>query len=359
MMVSWTEFAMPEPLLASRLLEWQRIIWILLPLAVGMIALWLLLPQARPARVLISALIAGVAALIVGSLVLLRPTGPTVPWLFDALFWIFSVIAVGAATAMIVQRNPVYSTLWFALVVLSTSGLFLLQSAWFLAAATIIVYAGAIVVTFLFVIMLAQQTGLAPYDCQAREPLLACVAGFVLLAALQYALHRAGPPSAPVQSFAQPRQLPTVRQTLEEARLRVQTGESPDDVGKSLYLQPKQPESFVGNILFQLAETLPPVERKQERDLCEGANARISRARLTENREMMVEGLDQLMALSRRLELRLGGTPLSGIKQPHVASLGQSLYGDYLWAVEIAGTLLLVATVGAVIIALRRKEETA
>lgn len=358
-MATWTETTMPGPVFASWLIELQWIVWILLPLAVGMIALWLLLPQARPPRVLISALIAGIAALIVGSLVLLRPAGPTVPWLFDALFWIFSVMAVGAGTAMIMQRNPVYSALWFALVVLSTSGLFLLQSAWFLAAATVIVYAGAIVVTFLFVIMLAQQTGLAPYDRQAREPLLACVAGFVLLAALQYALHKAGAPSAPFQEFAQPRQLPTVRQTLEQARSRVLAGESPDDVGKTLYLRAEQAESFVGNILFQLAETLPPAERKQERDVCEGANARISRARLTENREMMIEGLDQLVALSRRLELRLGGTPLSGIKQPHVASLGQSLYGDYLWAVEIAGTLLLVATVGAVIIALRRKEETA
>jgi NADH-quinone oxidoreductase subunit J len=359
MMVTWTEIAMPDALLASWLFELQRIVWILLPLAVGMIALWLLLPQARPARVLISALIAGSAALIVGSLVLLRPTGPTVPWLFDALFWIFSVMAVGAGTAMIVQRNPVYSALRFALVVLSTSGLFLLQSAWFLAAATIIVYAGAIVVTFLFVIMLAQQTGLAPYDRQAREPLLACVAGFVLLAALQYALHSSGVESRLVQDLAQPRQLPAVRQTLEQARSRVQAGESPDDVGKTLYLRAEQPESLVGNILFQLAETLPPAERKQERDVCESANARISRARLTENAGMMIEALDELTALSRRLELRLSGGPLSRIKQPHVASLGQSLYGDYLWAVEIAGTLLLVATVGAVVIALRRKEETA
>ena len=82
---------------------------------------------------------------------------------------------------MITNRNPVYAALWFALVTLSTCGLFLLQSAPFLAAATIIVYAGAIVVTFLFVIMLAQQSGATVYDQRSRQPLLATVAAFVLL----------------------------------------------------------------------------------------------------------------------------------------------------------------------------------
>ncbi len=53
-------------------------------------------------------------------------------------------------------------------------------------AATIIIYAGAIVVTFLFVLMLAQQTGLDDADMRSREPLLASLTGFVLLGALLY-----------------------------------------------------------------------------------------------------------------------------------------------------------------------------
>src|SRR5262249_3428750 len=79
----------------------------------------------------------------------------------------------------------------FALVVLSTCGLFLLQAAPFLMAATIIVYAGAIIVTFLFVIMLAHQSGLSDADVRSREPLLACLAGFVLLGAVLYVLDTA------------------------------------------------------------------------------------------------------------------------------------------------------------------------
>src|SRR5206468_2720771 len=88
----------------------------------------------------------------------------------------------------ITQRNPARAAFSFALVVLSTCGLFLLQAAPFLMAATIIIYAGAIIVTFLFVIMLAQQTGRTDADDRSREPALACVAGFVLLAALLYLL---------------------------------------------------------------------------------------------------------------------------------------------------------------------------
>ena len=84
-------------------------------------------------------------------------TGPLAE---SILFWIFSVAALLCAVLMITSRKPVYAALWFALVTFSTCGLFLLQSAPFLAAATIIVYAGAIIVTFLFVMMLA-----AGYTC--------------------------------------------------------------------------------------------------------------------------------------------------------------------------------------------------
>ena len=91
---------------------------------------------------------------------------------------------------MITQKNPVHAALSFALVVLSTCGLFLLQAAPFLMAATIIVYAGAIVVTFLFVIMLAQQEGPSDADQRTREPFLASLAGGVLLAALVCVLHK-------------------------------------------------------------------------------------------------------------------------------------------------------------------------
>ena len=64
----------------------------------------------------------------------------------------------------------------------------MLAGASFLAAGTIIVYAGAIIVTFLFVIMLAQMEGKAPYDRAARAPGPATFACFLLLWCLIYAL---------------------------------------------------------------------------------------------------------------------------------------------------------------------------
>jgi NADH-quinone oxidoreductase subunit J len=70
------------------------------------------------------------------------------------LFWLLAVIALVASVSMIIQRNPVYSALFLITTLLSLAGLFLLLSAQFLAVIQIIVYAGAIMVLFLFVIML-------------------------------------------------------------------------------------------------------------------------------------------------------------------------------------------------------------
>lgn len=104
-------------------------------------------------------------------------------------FHILAMISLASAVMMITSRNPVYSALWFAMVLLANSGLYMMQRADFLSAATIIIYAGAIVVTFLFVIMLAQPTGTARYDRISREPLLSTATGLVLAAVLVGTLH--------------------------------------------------------------------------------------------------------------------------------------------------------------------------
>jgi NADH-quinone oxidoreductase subunit J len=106
-------------------------------------------------------------------------------------FHFLAFVSFGSAIMMITSRNPVYSALWFAMVLLGNSGLFLIQKAEFLSAATIIVYAGAIVVTFLFVIMLAQPAGTASYDRHSREPLLVASTGLVLASVLVGTLHYA------------------------------------------------------------------------------------------------------------------------------------------------------------------------
>ena len=70
------------------------------------------------------------------------------------LFIVFGAFALGSALAMIVQRNSVHAALLLVLNLLSVAVLFLTLGAEFLFVSQIIVYAGAIVVLFLFVIML-------------------------------------------------------------------------------------------------------------------------------------------------------------------------------------------------------------
>src|SRR5207247_5553913 len=77
----------------------------------------------------------------------------------SVLFGLFSLGALGFGTVLVVQRNPARGAIAFAFVILSTCGLFLLLAAPFLMAVTIIIYAGAIIVTFLFVLMLSQTAG--------------------------------------------------------------------------------------------------------------------------------------------------------------------------------------------------------
>lgn len=70
------------------------------------------------------------------------------------LFWILSVMALFSALMVITSKNPMHSVIWLILVFFAISGHYLLMNAQFLAIVNIIVYAGAIMVLFLYVLML-------------------------------------------------------------------------------------------------------------------------------------------------------------------------------------------------------------
>ncbi|MEO6949411.1 MAG: NADH-quinone oxidoreductase subunit J [Ginsengibacter sp.] len=70
------------------------------------------------------------------------------------LFWFLSVLALVGAVGVISSKNPIYSVLWLIVVFFAISGHYVLMNAQFLAIVNIIVYAGAIMVLFLFVVML-------------------------------------------------------------------------------------------------------------------------------------------------------------------------------------------------------------
>ncbi|MBL8762454.1 MAG: NADH-quinone oxidoreductase subunit J [Phycisphaerae bacterium] len=153
----------------------------------GGLGIAMALPRGGKTAQIVGAVIAALA----GGLVLFGMGIKSVASLPNIYFYIFSAIGLGAALRVISHPRPVYAALYFILTVLASGGLFLLLSAEFMAMALIIVYAGAILITYLFVIMLATQAPtedrpeeLAEYDTSAREPIAATTAGFVLLAVL-------------------------------------------------------------------------------------------------------------------------------------------------------------------------------
>jgi NADH-quinone oxidoreductase subunit J len=245
---------------------------LILPLALGWIAVCGMLPRDKSG----SRALAGVLGLAALGMFAAFHLPLSHDVLRDAMFYVFGGAAVISGTLMITDRNPVYAALWFAVTTLAVCGLFLLNSAPFLAAATIIVYAGAIIVTFLFVIMLAQQAGATTYDQHSYQPAAATAAAFLLLGCLVFTL----------QSWS----------TLEDNSSPVTADSQPA--------------------------------------------ARLKFARPSEGQ--------RANPFSQPVADDLGS----------LRNVGRSLFADYLYAVELAGTVLLIATIGAIAIAPRRSQGT-
>jgi NADH-quinone oxidoreductase subunit J len=347
-----------SPLLAAVHLTELRTI--LPAAAAGAAAVFVLLPRPRPYPSWLGALFGAAAVLLVGATIL--RTGAVTPETF--LFYAFSLIAVVSGVLLVTQHNPARAALSFAVVILSTCGLFLLLAAPFLMAATIIIYAGAIVVTFLFVLMLAQQEGPSDADQRSREPLLATLTGFILLAALVYVLQlsyeksdtvqaldevlartremRAGPGQSKAQEeiaeyLIEP--LERLKKSREDDRFRVIRAEITDKIANANSPEQLKPalENLERDVLQArqqfdwLRPPAPPRGQPSAISDLSGPSAND----LAENLRYDDEGRPQLPA-------------------ENAAYLGRSLFTDYLLPVELGGFLLLVAVVGSIAIAHRR-----
>jgi NADH-quinone oxidoreductase subunit J len=97
------------------------------------------------------------------------------------VFILLSVLAVGSAIMMITSKSPVNSVLWLIVVFFSISGHYILMNAQFLAIVNIIVYAGAIMVLFLFVVMLMNLNKETEPVKNYRLQLISVVSGGCLL----------------------------------------------------------------------------------------------------------------------------------------------------------------------------------
>src|SRR5919197_3499994 len=109
-----------------------------------------------------------------------------------AVFWFFAVVAVASAALCIVQRNPVAAALWLVSAMFSLAAIYVLLDAQFIAAIQVLVYAGAVMVLFLFVIMLL-NLGHASSDIRGPSTVTATVVIVGLLAGELIALWRYTP----------------------------------------------------------------------------------------------------------------------------------------------------------------------
>lgn len=159
------------------------------------LGLWLLLPRGeQPGRKLGILLALVSLGLFASRLPRLVSTTPEL--VSELVFWMLAGVTVIAAVCAVTLRSPVYCAIWFAMTLLGTAGLFLFQGAQFLGVATIVVYAGAILVTFLFVLMLAQPQGHAFYDRVSWEALVSASVGAVMIGILTMVIGDAFSPRA-------------------------------------------------------------------------------------------------------------------------------------------------------------------
>jgi NADH-quinone oxidoreductase subunit J len=105
----------------------------------------------------------------------------------EILFYVFAVVAIAAAVLSISRKNAVAAACWLVLMFFGLAGTFVLLEAYFVAAVQVLVYAGAIMVLFLFVIMLLdlRNEELAILSApRFRLPGLVAAGGFLVLAVL-------------------------------------------------------------------------------------------------------------------------------------------------------------------------------
>lgn len=104
---------------------------------------------------------------------------------YSLIFLLFAAAALFGAVTMLLVRNPVHSVLFLLLTFVNVAGMFVLMGAEFIAAIQVLVYSGAILVLFLFVVMLLQRSERPlPTLAQPLQAPLAIFTGLALISEL-------------------------------------------------------------------------------------------------------------------------------------------------------------------------------
>ncbi len=304
-----------------------------LAMVLGAAGMWLMLPRGDRAGRWLGAVLGMASLILFGALA--APMGALGS---EVAFATLGAVTVISAAATVTFRNPVYCALWFALSLLGTAGLFMMQGAQFLGVATIVVYAGAILVTFLFVLMLAQPAGQAYYDRVSREPMLAAATGAVIVFFLTMTvINVLNPYVDPHFAEALTTFQPEESGGLEAAHIRRARLIEGDDGISTLDVE-----------LSEDAPILSPADHERlKQHLLGTMPALVENETSAADFELIITEAREPTLAEPGVDRTAAGSVLS---DEHVATLGAQLFSNHLIAVEVAGTLLLVALVGAIAI---------
>lgn len=174
------------------------------------------------------------------------------------LFWLFSTVMLIGGTAVIAFRNPVASALAVVTCFVGLAGLFIGLSAFFVGVIQILVYTGAVMVLFLFIIMLLDLKD----EQKAAKPLLPIAAGIALVAAFMVQLigilarspHKVAPALDQSTLAAAAKSLVAEHSVTETSKiaLTLNQGKLPDVhlIGHTLFTQYNLPLQILGVLLL-------------------------------------------------------------------------------------------------------------
>jgi len=256
----------------------------------------------------------GGLAILAGGAGLGAPTAGESGFSFPLLVALLAgVMSAAGAVRVISSPRPVLAAIFFVLVVVAGCMLYLTLGAEFLAFALVIVYAGAILITYMFVLMLAQQasgdskSGAAEYDRNARDPIAAVFVGLVLFLSIATIMWKA------VDSFD-----PATTGQIQRARAWIALGELPKGLREAVESVEPGATPEAGTLHVSAGEVSLQVTK------ADGSR---------------------------------GSVTLPESSLPHnTQTVGVALVKQFPVSLELAGVILLMAMLGAVVLARRQIE---
>ncbi len=274
----------------------------------------------------------------------------------EIIFYIFSTFLVGAGVAVIFSRNPVHSVLFLIFAFFNAAGLFVLMGAEFLAMLLVIVYVGAVAVLFLFVVMMMTVTPEEQRSVFSKTRFVAALKTLgsflvytVVFSSVAFVMLSIAP-IAHVLQQGKPFQLDGLFQLLQTSHWSVFSVQKAWATSVPVLL------TGLGTLLVSRYVT-QILTRKKFLDIISG---------FVDSLAFMLLLGAAFMSVFVSLALGWVGSPLREdlIFSPtpptdlvtNTHALGEIIYGDYIFAFQSCGMILLVAMIGAIVLTHRKRD---